>query len=111
MRRPRKFLSLILILLLINVIFFSVWYAFGGRDWFRNYLTDTVGKLIDAEITLGDLHISDKQIYLQDLHFATSDSLISLDVESVRVRYNLYKFIFSRFKISGVVGSIEIINR
>lgn len=109
MRRPRKFLSLILILLLINVIFFSVWYAFGGRDWFRNYLTDTVGKLIDAEITLGDLHISDKQIYLQDLHFATSDSLISLDVESVRVRYNLYKFIFSRFKISGVVGSIEII--
>lgn len=109
MRRPRKFFTLILVLLIINALFFSFWYAFGGRDWFRNLLTDTVGKMINAQITLGDLHISDKQIFAEDVYFATSDSLLSLSVENIRIRYNLYKLIFSGFKLPGVVGSIEII--
>lgn len=109
MRRPRKFFILILILLIINALFFSFWYAFGGRNWVRNMLTDAVGKMIDAEISMGDLHFSDKQIYAQDIKFATADSLISLTVENVRIRYNLYKLIFSGFKPQGVVGSIEIV--
>ena len=109
MHRPRKFFTLILILLIINALFFIGWYAVGGRDWVRTKLTTMVGNMIDAEISLGDLHISDKQIFAQDLHFATSDSLISLSVENIRVRYNLYKFLFSGFKPMGVVGSIEIV--
>ncbi len=108
MRRPRKFFSLIIILILINVLFFSFWYAFGGRNLFRNWLTGMVGTLLKAEISMTDLHISDKQIFAQNLHFATKDSLISVDADNIRVSYNLYKLIFSGFKPKGVVGSVEI---
>lgn len=101
-------MSLILILLLINALFFSFWYAFGGRDWVRKLITNAIGNMISAEISLGDLHLSDKQIYVQDIHFATSDSLLDLRIDHISIRYNLYKFLFSRFNPQGVVGSIEI---
>jgi hypothetical protein len=108
-RRPRKFLSLILILLVINVLFFSIWYPLGGRDWVRDYLAQVIGKAAKAEVSIGDLHFSDKQILVQDFSYASNDSLINLTVDSVRVRYNLYKLILSGFKPENVVTSVEII--
>lgn len=109
MHRPRKFLSLIIILLVINVLFFSIWYPLGGRDFVRNYIASIIGKAAKAEVKMGDLHISDKQIYVHNFSFATRDSLIDLNIESVRLRYNIYKFILSGFKLENVVSSIEIV--
>lgn len=109
MRRPRKFLSLIIFLLVVNALFFSVWYPLGGRDFARNYLAGVLGSLTNSKIEIGDLHLSDKQILIQDFSFAASDSLIDLKVSSLRVRYNLYKLILSGFKPRNVVSSIEII--
>ncbi|HQQ67519.1 MAG TPA: hypothetical protein PLX77_01700, partial [Candidatus Cloacimonadota bacterium] len=106
MRRPRIFFSLILILMLINALFFSIWYAFGGRNWFRTWLTGMAGTLLKAEISMTDLHISDKQIFAQNIHFATKDSLISVNADNIRVSYNLYKLIFNGFKPKGVVGNV-----
>lgn len=109
MRPPRKFLILIIMLLLINVLFFSIWYPWGGRDYVRNYLTNMIGDMLDSEFSLGDLHLSDRQILAQDISFARADSLIILTAESIRIRYNLYKFLLSGFKYQNVVSSIEII--
>jgi len=108
-RRPRKFLSLIIILLVINALFFIIWYPLGGRDSLRKFITDTISKAANIELSFGDLNISDRQVFAQDVHFAMSDSLVSLTAESIRVRYNVYKFIFSGFKPEGVISSIEII--
>lgn len=109
MRRPKKFFILILILLLINAVFFLIWYPLGGRDAVRKLLTDMVGNLAKAELSLGDLHISDRQILAQDISFAMKDSLIVVQGKSLRVRYNLYKLLFSGFKLDNVVSSIEIL--
>lgn len=109
MRRPRKFLTLILILLVINAIFFTTWYALGGRNRFRELVASLIGKAINAELSIGELHLSDRQIYARDISFATPDSLLQLQVESLKVQYNLYKLIFSGFKLPGVVSDVEIL--
>ncbi|MCK9556823.1 MAG: hypothetical protein PHQ78_02770 [Candidatus Cloacimonetes bacterium] len=109
MHRPRKFLILIIVLLVINVLFFSIWYPLGGRDFVRNYIASMIGKAANASIKIGNLHISDKQILVQDFNIATQDSLIDLKIDSVRLRYNLYKFILSGFKLNNVVSSVEIV--
>ncbi len=109
MRRPRKFLSLIIILLVINALFFIIWYPLGGRDSLRKFITDTISNAANIELSFGDLNISDRQVFAQDVHFAMPDSLVSLTAESIRVRYNVYKFIFSGFRPEGVISSIEII--
>ena len=109
MRRPRKFLSLIVILLVINALFFTIWYPLGGRDALRRFITDTISNAADIELSFGDLNLSDRQIFAQDVHFAMADSLVSLQAESIRIRYNLYKFLFSGFKPEGVVSSVEVI--
>lgn len=108
MHRPKKFFILILILLLINALFFIIWYPLGGRNAVRKMITDMVGNMANAELTLGDLHISDRQILAQDINFATNDSLVTIQSRSVRVRYNLYKLLLSGLKFDGVVSSVEI---
>jgi len=110
MRRPRKFLSLIVILLVINVLFFSIWYPWGGRDYVRKWITAKVGDLANADFSLGDLNISDRQILAQEINFATRDSLFALEAKSIRIRYSLYQLILSGFKIDQVISSIEIID-
>ncbi len=110
MRRPKKFFILIIVLLLINALFFLIWYPLGGRIAVRKLITDTVGDLAKADFTLGDLHISDRQILAQNFHFATKDSLIDVRGKSLRVRYNVYKLLFSGLKFDKVISSIEIID-
>ena len=109
MRRPKKFLILILVLLLINALYFIIWYPLGGRDSVRKLLADMIGKMAKSELTLGDLRISDRQIFAQDISFATNDSLITIKGKSLRVRYNLYKILFSGFKFDGAISSVEIL--
>jgi hypothetical protein len=60
MRRPRKFLILIIFLLVVNALFFSVWYPLGGRDFARNYLAGVLGSLTNSKIEIGALHLSDQ---------------------------------------------------
>ncbi|MCB5235106.1 MAG: hypothetical protein LHW60_07705 [Candidatus Cloacimonetes bacterium] len=108
MQGPRKFYIFIIVLLIMNFSFFTIWYAFGGRNLFRNTLASFAGKLIGAVISAGDLHISDKQIYLQDISFAMRDETISVKAESVSIRYSIYKLIFSGFKPDNVITTIEI---
>lgn len=110
MHRPKKFFILIVILLLINALFFIIWYPLGGRGAVRKLITDMVGNLAKAEFSLGDLHISDRQILAQDIKFATNDSLITVQGRSLRVRYNIYKLIFSGFKLDNVISSVEILD-
>lgn len=109
MPRSNKFLIFVLILLVINVLFFGFWYSFGGRNMVRNYLARLAGRLIGAEIKVKDLHISDKQIYLQGFSMSLPDSLLDLEVESIRIRYNLYKLLANKFKPDGAINSIEIL--
>jgi len=109
MHRSRKFLILILILLLINVIFFTIWYPLGGRKLVRNFIAAKVADTIGAKVQIGDLHISDKQILIQDFSYVDKDSQIDLNVKSFRVRYNLYKLILSGFKLDNVISTVEVI--
>lgn len=109
MPRSNKFLIFILILLVINVLFFGFWYSFGGRNWVRNYLARLAGRMIGAEIQVEDLHISDKQIYLQGFSLSLPDSLLDLEVESISIRYNLYELLANKFKPDGAISSIEIL--
>ena len=108
MHAPRKFYIFIIVLLIINFSFFTIWYALGGRNLFRNALASFAGNLIGAEISAGDMQISDKQLYLQDISFAMQDGAISVKAQSVRIRYSIYKLILSGFKPENVVSIVEI---
>jgi hypothetical protein len=108
MPKAKKFLIFVLILLLINTGFFLAWYAFGLRNYCKNYLARYLGKLTKGEVTIDELHISDRQLLAQGITYTSADSSIAVKVHRLSVQYNLTRYLFSGFKISKLISDIEI---
>lgn len=108
MRRSRKFLTLILILLVINTLFFVAWYAFNVQGRVKGIVERKAGKALKGKLEIGSFTISDQQVYAENISFAAADSSLNFSAANLRVRYNLLRFIFSGFKMRNLMNYIEI---
>ncbi len=108
MPRSKVFLTLVIILLLVNAAFFLAWYGLGVRGKFRELLASKIGKAIKGELLIGELHFSDRQLLAEGISFATSDSSITVSAKRIRAEYNLLRFIGSGFKPTKLLREIEI---
>ncbi|MDD4309028.1 MAG: hypothetical protein PHO32_01475 [Candidatus Cloacimonetes bacterium] len=109
MPRAKKFLILILVLLVVNTTFFVAWYGFGLRGKVRQLAADKLGGLMSGKLTIGDLKISDRQLLAEGISFTAADSSLSFQVQRLRVQYNLTRFMFSGFKVSRLLKEIDIV--
>lgn len=108
MRRSRKFLTFILVLLIINTLFFIAWYAFDLQGVVKGIVEREAGKALKGKFTITDFTISDQQVFAEGIKFAADDESLGFSVKTARVRFNLLKFIFSGFKIRNILNKIEI---
>lgn len=108
MPRTKVFLILILILLLVNAIFFVSWYGLGGRNLFRKTVAEQLGRLMKGKLSIGELQFSDRQLFAENISFTSADSTITVDVSRLRVQYNLLRFIFSGFKVKGLIREADV---
>ncbi|MDY0150730.1 MAG: hypothetical protein RBS43_00480 [Candidatus Cloacimonas sp.] len=110
MRRSKIFLTVVLILMLVNAVFFAAWYGFGLRNKLREYIAMQAGKAMHGELSIKELRFSDRQVFAEGVTFASADSSLAFKVERLRVQYNLLRFIFSGFKLQRLVREIDIRN-
>ncbi|GAB1468389.1 hypothetical protein MASR2M64_11080 [Candidatus Cloacimonadota bacterium] len=108
MPRSKIFLTIVLVLLLVNAAYFLAWYGLGLRGQFRNMLASQLAKAIKGKVHITELHFSDRQLHAEGISIATADSSISVNVKSLRAHYNLLRFIFSGFKPSKLLQDIEV---
>lgn len=108
MKRSRRFLLFILILLLINSLFFLFWYGLDGESRIGALIEREAGKALKGEFRIRSFSLSDQQLYAEGISFSARDSTLSFNVESARVRFHLLKFIFSGFKIRNILNETEI---
>lgn len=110
MPKAKRFFIFILVVLLVNAIFFSAWYGFGLRNKFREAVAGQLGKLLKGKVSISELHFSDRQLLSEGISFVSADSTIAVDIANLRVQYNLTRYIFSGFKTSRLIKEIEIIH-
>lgn len=108
MKHSRVFLTLILILLLINVLFFVSWYLLDVQGKVKNFIEHEVGKALKGQMQIGNLSIGERQIFAQNIQFASTDGTFKFTVDNAHCRYNLLKFIFSGFKIRNILDKVEV---
>ena len=106
MKHSRVFLTLILILLLINVLFFVSWYLLDVQGKVKNLIEHEVGKALKGQMQIGNLSIGERQIFAQNIQFASTDGTFKFTVDNAHCRYNLLKFIFSGFKIRNILDKV-----
>jgi len=108
MKRSRLFLTLVIILLLINAVFFTAWYGLGLKSRVKEYIEELAGNAMGGKLRIKTYNLGDRQVYAEGVSFAASDSSMSFRVDNLRVRYDLFKFIFSGFKIKHLLENVEI---
>jgi hypothetical protein len=107
MPRSKIFLTIVLALLLINAIVFTAWYGFGLRNLFREMIASQLGKVMHGKVSIGELRLSDRQVFAQGVSFNSADSSLAFDMERLRIQYNLTSFIFSGFKLKRLIRDID----
>ena len=108
MKYSRVFLIFILILLLINVLFFVSWHIFDVQGKVKHFIENEAGKALKGQMQIEGFSISDRQILAQNIQFASNDGTFKFTVSDARCRYNLLKFIFSGFKIRNILDKVEV---
>ncbi len=108
MKRHRFFLVLVLILLVINTLFFTAWYGLGGKKWIKHLIEKEAGKALGGELKIKSFNIGERQAYLEDITFTAQDSTLSFEISKARVQYDLFKFIFSGFRIKHILDKVEL---
>lgn len=109
MPRSKVFLTIVLILLLVNAGFFLAWYGLGLRNWFKDMLASQLGKIVKGKISITELHFSDRQLLAEGLSYSSADSSIAVNVQRLRVQYNLLRFMISGFKVGKLLKDIDIV--
>lgn len=109
MPKSKVFLTIVLILLLVNAGFFLAWYGFGLRNKFKDLLANQLGRLAKGNMRITELHFSDRQLLAEGLSYSSDDGSISVEVKRLRVQYNLLRFLVSGFKISKLVKDVDVI--
>lgn len=108
MKRSRFFLILIVILLLVNAAFFTAWYGFGLKDKLKDYVENVAGQALGGKLTIKTLNLGDRQVFAEGISFAAADSTLSFTSQNLRVRFDLFKFIFTGFRIRHLLQDVEV---
>ncbi len=67
-----------------------------------------LGTILKGKVVIGELKISDRQLLAEKLSYCTADSSLQVQVERLRVGYNLTRFLFSGFKLSRLIQDADI---
>ncbi len=108
MKHSRWLLILVLVLLIINAVFFTLWYALKGRERVTEALEGFLSKTLSGQLSIDKLSINERQITANGVSFADNKGMIKLSVRQVQVRYNLLRIISSGFKLNKVIQDVTV---
>lgn len=108
MKHSRWLLVLILILLCINVIFFTLWYALDVQSKVKVKVEELLSQSLGGKLKIQKLSINDRHITANQTSFIADNGKLSLSIPQIQIRYNLLRILISGFRVSKAVQSITI---
>jgi hypothetical protein len=108
MKHPKWLLIGVLILLIINVLFYSVWYAFDVQGKVNKRLEAYLSKTLKGTLSIQKLSINDRHITANNIKYISSAKDIQFQIKQVQIRYNLLRIIVSGFNINKAINQISV---
>ena len=98
MKHSRWLLTLVLILLSVNLVFFGIWYGLNIQGKAKARLEGILSTVLEGKLTIAGLSINDRQVIATNIDFISKDKLIKFRIKQVQVRYNLFRLLLSGLK-------------
>lgn len=109
MKGKRWFFILLLFLLLINIAVFIIFRFTNYEEFVVDRVTDYLYANYDIELSIGAIDISDRQLKVTAIEVLDQDDRYQLSIDQLYLNYNLFKVIFSNFRLFRAFESITII--
>lgn len=108
MKNPRTLLYFVIALLVINVVFFTLWYALDMQGKVKIRIESALSKALKGQVTIKQLAFNDRHLTANKISYHSDDAKIKLDIRQVQIRYNLLTLLFYRFQIGKAVQEITV---
>ncbi|MBM4403296.1 MAG: hypothetical protein FJ042_02750 [Candidatus Cloacimonetes bacterium] len=108
MKRHSWFLHLILALLLVNIIFFTLWYTMDVQGYVKGIVEKEISEALGGLCDIQEFSFNDSRLIAHNITFSDSSGSIRAQIGHVRIKYNLLKLFTSWFNIGKSVSFIEI---
>ncbi len=107
MRKRKWLLVVILIILLINIAFWSINYFFDINKYVEKIVTERIGKNLDADITFSKLNVTSKILQITDLNLVEREGAYSFRAKQLYIQFSFWKFVFSGFNFTHALKEIR----
>ena len=107
MRKRKWLLIVVLILVLINIIFWSISYFFDINAYVKRILTERIGKNLQAEITFSKLDITSKILQISDLEIIQNDGTFTFRAKQLYIQFSFWKFMYNRLNFTKSLKEIR----
>lgn len=108
MKHSRWLLTLVLILLSVNLVFFGIWYGLNIQGKAKARLEGILSTVLEGKLTIAGLSINDRQVIATNIDFISKDKLIKFRIKQVQVRYNLFRLLLSGLKLQRAKAEIVL---
>ena len=106
MRKRKWLLVVVLILIVINLIFWGMTYLFDVNTYVKNKLTNTLGKQLEATISFSNLNITSKILQISDLEIH-KEGEYTFRASQLYIHYSFWQLILHNFKIEKALKEIR----
>jgi|GEM_PF-1198669 len=97
MRKRKWLLIVIIVLIFINIIFWSISYFFDINAYIEKIVTEKVGRNLNANITFSQLNITSKILQISDLVITEKDGAYSFRAKQLYFQFSFWKLVFNNF--------------
>jgi|GEM_PF-251929 len=108
MKKPKALFILVLVLLIINTVFFVLWYAIDLQDVIRAYLERELSASLSSKVSIGNLSLSNTQVIVSDFRLGMNDGSLDLKFKQLRVKYDLLQLVLPPYNMSKVITEIRL---
>jgi len=108
MKHPKWLLIGVIVLLVINIVFYTVWYAYDVQGKVNKRLEAYLSKTLQGTVTIQKLSINDRHLTANNIEFIDKAKNTHLYIKQIQVRYNLLRILTSGFKINKAINQITV---
>jgi hypothetical protein len=108
MKHPKWLLIIVLVLLVINIVFYTLWFALDAKGKIRKELEIFLSKITNGTLLIEKLSINERLITASNVTFVDETTDLRASIKQIQVRYNLLRIISSGFSINNVIKEVVI---
>ncbi len=107
MRKRKWLLIVVIVIIMINLLFWGMTYLFDVNDYIKNRLTKTIGRDLNATISFSTLNVTSKILQISDLEVTQKDGDYTFKAKQLYLDFSFWQLLLHKFQFAQALKEIR----